>query len=90
MPGIVRQPDIDSRGNPNITFSPDTILNEFNAARFSDLRTPCSSDNIGQTLAEGSVFINNLHAQFVSHPNRGCDEHGPTVQIQGSGNIIVN
>lgn len=77
MPGVVRKPDNDSMGHPNATASPDTITNNQQTARFSDMRT-CSGTDMGSH----TVIVNNLDIQVIGDPT----SNGHT-QVQGSDNV---
>ena len=80
MPGVVRMPDVDSGGHPNITSSPDTFTNSLKTTRIFDVRTCYGAD-----LGTHTVFVNSRDIQVCGDPvTSGC------VQVQCSSNVFAD
>ena len=84
MPGAVRKSDVDCSGNPNMSASNDTLINNIPLVRYGDLRTHLKQ-NQGLTTSGAEVYCNNRHAQYVGHPIEQSSG-----QAQGSYNVIIN
>lgn len=84
MPGVVRKPDLSSFPRSNASASSDTIANNLQIVRNSDVRFSDDGTNIGVTIGGAEVFVNGLHIQYIGHPNT------KSTQTQGSPNVIAN
>lgn len=84
MPGVVRRPDLSTYPKANMTYSPNVFVDNLNCVRYSDRRFPSDGINIGLTVGGAEVFANDLHIQYIGHPNTR------STQIEGSCTVIIN
>lgn len=82
MPGVVRQPDIDSMGHPNITSSFDTFTNNRMTTRMMDMR-PCPPMG-GLDIGVRNVLVNNRPIQVCGDPVTSGH-----IQVQCSENVFA-
>lgn len=89
MPGVVKRPDLDSYGWDNITYSTTIQCENFELVRYGDSRVhppePMDGYNCGITIKGAEVMAENLHVQYIGHPNTSG-----SVQSQGTGTVIAN
>lgn len=83
MCGVVRMPDVDTMGHPNMISSFDVFTNCLMTTRMMDTR-PCFPPMIGLDIGFRRVFVNNRPIQTIGDPVTSGH-----VQIMGSFNVFA-